>query len=189
VNVSPPNYRDYALNKELTQRVIEVKEKFQEVVKQECYHRYFHLRISDGYIKLCHGDIKSPHIWIASDGNAGEKAWTFNLLDAIDFNPMYNHIDILSDFAMLIVDVQARTQSPTLVDQMIDSYLQKTNQDNEVAHGVLDYYIMEKAIVGTAISILYDNEPQLGRAFLKVAENRLESLYGVSLRKPSPAAK
>ena len=64
----------------------------------------------------------------------------------------------------------------TLVNEMIDCYLQKTKQNNEVARGVLDYYVIEKAIVGTGISILYDDKPQLGRAFLKVAENCLESI-------------
>lgn len=165
--------------KELAERVIEVKKASHAMAMQDCYHRYFHLRIAKGYIKLCHGDIKSPHIWIASDGSGDEQAWSFNILDAIDFNHMYNHIDILSDFAMLIADVQARTQSPMLVNEMIDCYLQETNQDNEAARRVLDYYIIEKAIVGTGISILYDDEPQLGRAFLKVAENRLESIRAV----------
>ena len=165
---------DWDDRKELAARVIQVKKKAQEIAIQECYRRYFHLRITQGYIKLCHGDIKSPHIWIASDGSNSE--WSFNLLDAIDFNPMYNHIDILSDFAMLIADVQAHTPFPVPANEMIDCYLQETNQDNEVARRVLDYYVMEKAIVGTGISILYDGKPQLGRAFLKVAENHLESI-------------
>jgi aminoglycoside phosphotransferase family enzyme len=175
------NESDWHDREQLSERAIQVKKAFQQETMQEFYHQYFHTRISNGYIKLCHGDIKSPHIWIASDSSNGEQPWAFNLLDAIDFNPMYNHIDILSDFAMLIADVQARTQSSTLVDQMIDSYLQKTDQDNEIARRVLHYYILEKAIVGTGISILYDNEPQLGRAFLEVAENRLESICPVSL--------
>ncbi len=176
------NESDWDDRKELAERVIEVKKKAQEIALQECYHRYFRLRIDEGHIKLCHGDIKSPHIWIASDGSNGSngsnggQAWSFNILDAIDFNPMYNHIDILSDFAMLIADVQAHALSPVPVNEMIDCYLQKTKQDNEVARGVLDYYVMEKAIVGTGISILYDDKPQLGRAFLKVAENCLESI-------------
>src|SRR5437588_501715 len=170
------NESDWDDRKELAERVIKVKKMAQEIALQECYHRCFHLRIDEGHIKFCHGDIKSPHIWIASDGSDGKQAWSFNILDAIDFNPMYNHIDILSDFAMLIADVQARTQSPTLVNEMIDCYLRETNQDNEVARGVLDFYVMEKAIVGTGISILYDDKPQLGRAFLKVAENCLESI-------------
>ncbi len=173
------NESDLDDRKVLAERAIEVRKKSQEIARQDCYHRYFHLRIAEGYIRHCHGDIKSPHIWIASDGSAGKQAWSFNILDAIDFNPMYNRIDILSDFAMLIADVQARTQSRTLVNEMINCYLQRTNQDNEVARGVLDYYIMEKAIVGTGISILYDDEPQLGRAFLKVAENHLKSIRAV----------
>ncbi len=175
--VSRCNESDWDDRKELAERVIKVEKKAQEIALQECYHQYFHLRLDEGHIKLCHGDIKSPHIWIASDGSDGEQAWSFNILDAIDFNPMYNHIDILSDFAMLIADVQAHAQSPVPVNKMIDCYLQKTKQDNKVARGVLDYYVMEKAIVGTGISILYDDKPQLGRTFLKVAENCLESIY------------
>ena len=167
---------DWDDRKELVERVIEVKKKSQEIARQDCYHRYFHLRIAQGYIGHCHGDIKSPHIWIASDGTDSERVWSFNILDAIDFNSMYNHIDILSDFALLIADVQARTQSCALVNKMTDCYLRRTNQDNEVARGVLDYYILEKAIFGTGISILYDDQPQLGRAFLKVAEDHLESM-------------
>ncbi len=170
---------DWDDRKELAERVIQVKKKAQEIAMQECYHQYFQLRIAQGYIKLCHGDIKSPHIWIASDGSNSEQIWSFNLLDAIDFNPMYNHIDILSDFAMLIADVQAHAPFPVPVNEMVDCYLQETNQDNEVARRVLDFYVMEKAIVGTGISILYDSKPQLGRAFLKVAEKNLESIRAV----------
>ncbi|GAC1665798.1 MAG: hypothetical protein NVS9B9_26800 [Ktedonobacteraceae bacterium] len=164
---------------ELAERVSRVKETSEEFAKQNCFQQYFPMRTANGYIRHCHGDIKSPHIWIASDGSSGEQAWAFNILDAIDFNPMYNHIDILSDFGMLIADVQARTQSPSLVNEMIDCYLRETNQDNEVTRGVLDFYVLDKAIVGTGISILYDNEPQLGRAFLNVAEHRLQSIRTV----------
>jgi aminoglycoside phosphotransferase family enzyme len=74
---------------------------------------------------------------------------------------------------MLIADVQARTQSSPLVNEMVNCYLRETNQDNEIARAVLDFYILDKAIVGTGISILYDDKPQLGREFLKVAEHCL----------------
>jgi aminoglycoside phosphotransferase family enzyme len=164
---------DWDDREELANRAIEVRKMAQEFAIQERYCRYFQHRIDQGFIKLCHGDIKSPHIWIASDGRNGQQAWSFNILDAIDFNPMYNHIDILSDFAMLIADVQARAQSSLLVNEMVNCYLRETNQDNEIARAVLDFYILDKAIVGTGISILYDDKPQLGREFLKVAEHRL----------------
>lgn len=164
---------DWDDREELANKAIEVRKMAQEFAIQERYRRYFQHRIDQGFIKLCHGDIKSPHIWIASDGRNDQQAWSFNILDAIDFNPMYNHIDILSDFAMLIADVQARTQSSPLVNEMVNCYLRETNQDNEIARAVLDFYILDKAIVGTGISILYDDKPQLGREFLKVAEHCL----------------
>jgi aminoglycoside phosphotransferase family enzyme len=167
------NESDWADRRELAERVGEVKKKAQEFARQDCYHEYFKQRFNNGSIKLCHGDIKSPHIWVASDGSNGEQDWAFNILDAIDFNQAYNHIDILSDFAMLIADVQSRTQSPEIMNKMIDCYLHRTKQDCKEARKVLDFYIIEKAIVGTGISILYDEKPDLGRAFLEVAENRL----------------
>ncbi len=175
------NESDWVDREELAGRAARVKKTSEEFALQDCFHQYLPLRIAEGHIRHCHGDIKSPHIWLASDGTDGAQPWSFNILDAIDFNPMYNHIDILSDFAMLIADVQARTQSPKLVNEMVDCYLRKTNQDNEVARKVLDFYVLDKAIVGTGISILYDDEPQLGQAFLKVAENRLESIRTADL--------
>ncbi len=51
-----------------------------------------------------------------------------------------------------------------------------TKQQEDVARAVLAYYLVEKAIVGTAISIVYDQAPDLGWAYLAVAEMRLKSL-------------
>lgn len=166
---------------ELKDRAINLKRSFEEIVTSGGYVEYFQQRVDEGYIMLCHGDIKSPHVWIEPDADNRQRIAAINILDAVDFNPVYNHIDILSDFAMLVADVQARTGDPALVERMIDCYLQKTNQDNEVARSVLDYYVMEKAIVGTGISILYDDVPKLGRAFLDVAETRLASLRAFEL--------
>ena len=167
---------DWVDREELADRAGKLKQSFAELVTRDRYGAYFRQRVDEGWIRFCHGDIKSPHVWIEPDTNDSERIAAINILDAVDFNPMYNHIDVLSDFAMLIADVQARTDDAGLVDALIDRYLTKTYQDNAVARAVLDYYIMEKAIVGTGISILYDGVPDLGRAFLKVAETRLASL-------------
>jgi len=167
---------DWCDRYELKNRATDLKRSVEEIVASGYYAKYFKQRVNDGYIMLCHGDIKSPHIWIEPDAEDSQSIAAINILDAVDFNPMYNHIDILSDFAMLVADVQARTQSPALVNDMIARYLQQTRQDNEVARSVLHYYVMEKAIVGTGISILYDGLPDLGRDFLKVAETRLALL-------------
>jgi aminoglycoside phosphotransferase family enzyme len=162
-------------------RIIKVKRIFQAVAMQDCYPRYFTRRVEKGYIKHCHGDVKSPHIWVASGRRNDEQVQAFNMVDAVDFNDMYSHIDILSDFALLLADVQARTHSLALVNEMTSYYLSKTQQNEEETRAVLDYYCIEKAIVCAGISILYNGEPHLGRAFLEVAENRLASICSVGL--------
>jgi aminoglycoside phosphotransferase family enzyme len=143
---------------------------------QSCYYDYFEQRVKEQRIKRCHGDLKSPNIWILTPdrGDAGEHP--VKILDAIDFNFTYSHIDTLSDFAMLVVDVQTRTGSASLANEMINYYLFLTKQENEVAKSVLDYYLVEKAIVGAAISIVYDDALDLGLSLLKVAEMRLNCL-------------
>jgi aminoglycoside phosphotransferase family enzyme len=97
-------------------------------------------------------------------------------LDAVDFNPMYSYIDILSDFAMLVTDIHARTKSHELANSMIENYLELTNQQDKVSRSVLAYYLTEKAIIGAAVSILYDKVPDVGLAFLKTAEMRMIDL-------------
>ena len=61
---------------------------------------------------------------------------------------------------MLVIDIQTRTRYSALADAMIDHYLKLTNQDEQVARTVLGYYLVEKAIVGAVISVLYNDLPQ-----------------------------
>jgi aminoglycoside phosphotransferase family enzyme len=136
----------------------------------------FEQRLQSNYVKRCHGDLKSPNIWILPcDSRENEQAGEYvKILDAIDFNPSYCNIDVLSDFAMLAIDIQARTGDISLVNSIIEYYLERTGQTNEHARIVLGYYLVEKAIVGAAISIVYDKLTELGWQLLEIAEMRLE---------------
>jgi aminoglycoside phosphotransferase family enzyme len=157
------------------ERIDCLRKRFLELFFQPQYPDYFEQRIQPRRIKCCHGDIKSPNIWIVP-GRDGENGQCIKILDAIDFNPLFSNIDILSDFAMLVIDIQTRTHSSALADAMIDHYLNITDQDEPVARAVLGYYLVEKAIVGAAISILYDDMPDLGLSLLEVAEIRINCL-------------
>jgi aminoglycoside phosphotransferase family enzyme len=154
-----------------------------QIMQRSEYRHYFEQRIREQRIGRCHGDLKSSNIWCT------EKIY---ILDAIDFNPTYCNIDVLSDLAMLIADVQARLifyysqkstvsfefpleASTKLTDSMIQHYLEYTEQQNEAAHAVLEYYIVEKALVGAAVSIL-DTSPGLAQAFFRVAEIHIGSM-------------
>ena len=162
-----------------------LKDRLLQILKEFEHQRYFGQRVREGRIKRCHADLKAPNIWIAPLPQQGapneywydNEPWRFiYLLDAIDFNPMYSYIDILSDFAMLVIDIQARMKATELADCMIENYLELTNQQDKVSRFVLAYYLVEKAIIGAAVSILYDKVPNVGLDFLKVASIRMIDL-------------
>ena len=160
------------------ERIDSLRERVLELFFQPQYPDYFEQRIRTQRIKCCHGDIKSPNIWILpgnTDSNS-EPRQCIKILDAIDFNSSYSNIDILSDFAMLVIDIQTRTCSSTIADAMIDHYLELTGQEEQAARAVLGYYLVEKAIVGAYISIVYDDMPNLGLSLLEVAEKRINCL-------------
>lgn len=172
------SYAEYSTYSWLKDRLLQVFKQFEDL-------RYFEQRVRKGRIKRCHADLKAPNIWIDPLPDAQQKSfydrkpWKENiyLLDAIDFNPMYSYIDILSDFAMLVTDIHARTRSLELANLMLEEYLGLTNQQDTASRLVLAYYLVEKAIIGAAVSILYDNAPYVGLDFLKTAELRLIDLY------------
>ncbi len=142
----------------------------------------FQKRLEAGFIMRCHGDLKTTNIWIVpTDTYTGTKTenniW---LLDTIDFNSSYCYIDVLSDFALLVVDIQARTGSKEIADSMIKRYLSQTQQENMVAHAVLCYYLIEKALVCAATSIKFDKLYGLGEEYIHVAESRLRELLAQS---------
>jgi aminoglycoside phosphotransferase family enzyme len=164
---------------QLRNRLHTLERELYEVCIQWQLCGYFEQRIAGYHIKRCHGDLKSPNLWIMPEDDwFAEKAQVL-VLDAADFNLSYTNIDVLSDIALLAVDIQVRTQSSQLADLLLQEYLRETNQRDNVSEAVLAYYLVEKAIVGAAISIVYDDLSDLGNAFLEVAEMRLRRLQAI----------
>lgn len=159
----------------------------------------FRQRYESGHIKRCHGDLKSPNLWIAPRNLF---RWKTQLLplDCVDFRPDFCHIDTLSDIAMLVVDIEARfpqwqdeqtkmqcTKSPA--QHFLGIYLAKVEkrlaEDRSTIEAMLEYYLTEKAIVCGSISILYDEVPELGKRYLDLAVSHAENLQqkiSVSMR-------
>jgi aminoglycoside phosphotransferase family enzyme len=105
-----------------------------KVVETGHYEEKFAQRVKSHSIYRCHGDLKAPNIWIVENN-------LVQILDTIDFNPMFCHIDVLSDFAMLVIDIQVRTKSSALADSMIEDYLREMKQTDAVSRAVLAYYL------------------------------------------------
>ena len=142
------------------------------------YRSYFEQRVRQRFIRRCHGDLKGRNIWVLPSEYAQTQQMQQRicLLDVIDFNPNYCHIDVLSDFAMFAVDMQIRTSSRHLTSYMIEDYLHQMGQTDKASRSVLRYYLVEKAFVGAYVSILYDNLPDFGEAYLQAAKRNLADL-------------
>jgi aminoglycoside phosphotransferase family enzyme len=168
-----------------------LKEDLLVISKDPAWSHHFNNRLEHKRIKRCHGDLKARNIWIEPAENSSDAEYRVRLLDAIDFNPSYCNIDVLSDIAMLIIDVQAvdthlhehnwvGTRGWDLAQFVLETYFAyaKDDENNETTRLVLTYYLLEKALVRASISLFYDrNEyPQLGPYFLKIAVMYMEQL-------------
>ncbi len=176
--------KQITVSKEQKETLKVLKINLRKILGQNPYQGYFVKRIQQQRIKRCHGDLKAPHIWITPYNHFSEaELWEYvHVIDAIDFNPTYCNIDILSDLAMLVLDIQARTKSSELTSQFVKDYLWLTGQEDEISRAVLAFYLIEKAIMWTAVSIIYDDLPDLGLAFLDIAYNHIgdvDTLYEI----------
>lgn len=176
-------YRSGQAYRRLARRFNALKEALYDAFISYRSDGYFAQRVTGPYIKHCHGDLKSPNIWIMAGDQARQKTGQVFVLDTADFNSLYTRIDILSDIALLAVDIQARTHSSLLADLLLNTYLQQMEQRDSASAAVLAYYLVEKALVGVAVSLAFDDLPELGLAFLETAEMRARMLrkkWGIS---------
>jgi aminoglycoside phosphotransferase family enzyme len=163
------------------------------------YTNLFQKRHDDHHIKHCHGDLKTTNLWIKP-----ENSYLFGLIkqprqlfpiDCIDFNPEFCHIDTLSDLAMLVINLEMyfstnwlkvnngsdrqKQEGESLIRYFLDCYLREVPEDREKWNPLLEYYMTEKSMVCTYVSILYDERPIIGKKYLEVAlvhAHRLEKM-------------
>lgn len=166
---------DTCLNVEKT--LPRIKKTLSEVFNQPQFRCYFEQRLRERRVFHCHGDLKAANIWILSPEQCHNQSnlKRVKILDAIDFNPTYCNVDILSDMAMLAVDIEART-SHRIAQVFIHNYLKATKQKNKAARAVLAYYLVERAMIGAIVYIGYDKLPEIGLKYLQVAERYMLEL-------------
>lgn len=170
----------------------------------EAHQHGFEKRHRDGHIKRCHGDLKASNLWICSPDDDSQAQERLVALDCVDFNTEFCNIDTLSDIAMLVVDLEmqldhvtesrsAKLSAQQLAKHFLQTYLEIVGE-NEIVWPVLEYYMTEKAMVCTYMSILYDKLPSLGEKYLKVVLRHSQELakflpphVGKRITKPLPA--
>ncbi len=103
----------------------------------------FEQRKQAGFIRECHGDMHLRNlIWLDNAPRA---------FDCIEFNPQLRWIDVISEVAFLMMDLQDRQQSK-LANRFINSYLEATGDYAGLA--LLPYYLCYRAMVRAKVDAL-----------------------------------
>lgn len=100
-------------------------------------------RKSTGYVRACHGDLHIDNIALI-DGQPV-------LFDGIEFNENFRWIDVISDMAFLLIDLDFRDQQK-LKRMVLSLYLSRTN--DYTALKLLTFYQVYRTLVRAKITAL-----------------------------------
>ena len=113
----------------------------------------FAARCRQGRIRECHGDLHLGNVaWV--DGAAVP-------FDGIEFNPSLRWIDVMSEIAFLMMDLQLR-RSDGLAWRFLSAYLERSGDYGGLA--VLDAYLVYRAMVRAKIAAICAAQAEAGTA-------------------------
>ena len=103
----------------------------------------FNTRRREGFVRECHGDLHLGNIAVI-DGHV-------TLFDRIEFNESMRWIDVMSDVAFVVMDLQERSR-PDLAARFLTAYLETTGD----YHGldVLRFYLVYRSLVRAKVARL-----------------------------------
>lgn len=104
-------------------------------------------RRQQGYVRACHGDLHIDNITLIDH--------TPVLFDGIEFNEEFRWIDVISDLAFLLIDLDYR-QKPQLHRRILSLYLSRTNDLKGLK--LLPFYQVYRALVRAKITVLRANQ-------------------------------
>lgn len=109
----------------------------------------FDQRVREEKIKDCHGDLHMEHVCLTDP---------IIIFDCIEFNERFRFIDILSDIAFLLMDLEFNG-GKDFSKQLFRSYLLNSNEkDNKSVHGLVDFYKVYRAYVRGKVNSLISND-------------------------------
>ncbi|MFT5700219.1 MAG: aminoglycoside phosphotransferase family enzyme/predicted kinase [Desulforhopalus sp.] len=123
-------------------------------------HSTFRQRKTDGFIRECHGDMHLQNIAWQDDAPI--------VFDCIEFNPRLRWIDVISDVAFLLMDLQDRKE-PELAQRFLNNYMEHTGDYAGVR--VLQFYQVYRALVRSKIDVIRADQPGIDPAEQVKAEN------------------
>ncbi|GCE47312.1 aminoglycoside phosphotransferase family enzyme [Thermosporothrix hazakensis] len=136
------------------------------------YKSSFEERQKNGQIRRCHGDLKANNLF-TQNNSSGFRVY---IIDAIDFNEDFFYIDLLSDLAMLLVEIffyypSSNERRHHCILQLIAQYCQDSGEIMEKILPIIFYYLVEKALVRTYTSYSYDHQsPDVVHRYFDIAQ-------------------
>lgn len=124
----------------------------------------FEKRKNDGFIRECHGDMHLRNlIWL------NDKPVAF---DCIEFNSKLRWIDVISEVAFLVMDLQDRKQQ-ILANHFLNTYLELTGDYDGLS--VLPFYLCYRALVRAKVNVLRLKQKDLSSKERELATTEFES--------------
>lgn len=108
-------------------------------------------RKTNGFVRECHGDMHLRNIAMWKD--------EIIIFDCIEFNKNFFLIDVMSEIAFLIMDLEDRHQQP-LATRFLNSYLEITGDYDGIT--LLQFYKVYRALVRAKVDALRAAQEQLG---------------------------
>ncbi|UCC57567.1 MAG: AAA family ATPase [Gammaproteobacteria bacterium] len=132
-------------------------------------------RRHEGYVRECHGDL---HL-----GNLAVVDQRITPFDCIEFNPHLRWIDVMSEAAFLMMDIQERGY-PALACHFLNGYLQYTGDYTGVR--LLNYYLVYRALVRAKVAVLRAGQSDLDVAGQTAAREEFAAYLALAVQYATP---
>jgi aminoglycoside phosphotransferase family enzyme len=111
--------------------------------------KLFELRISEGKIRDCHGDLHMEHICLCDP---------IIIFDCIEFNERFRYSDTASDIAFLLMDLEYN-DGWELASHLKKTYLKSTGE-KDIDH-LINFYKVYRAYVRGKVTSFMLNDPNI----------------------------
>ena len=133
-------------------------------------------RKEQGFIRECHGDMHLRNLaWIDETPVA---------FDGIEFNPNLRWIDVISEIAFLVMDLQDRDRD-ALAQRFLNGYLERTGDYTGLK--LLPFYLVYRAMVRAKVSAIRLGQEHLDATERAGAEEEFERYLTLAKRYTRPS--
>ena len=130
---------------------------------------FFRQRHMQGFIRECHGDLHLNNIALVDDN--------IILFDGIEFSESLRWIDVISEIAFLIMDLQHNNLN-NMAYRFLNDYLEITGDYQGLI--LLNYYLVYRAIVRAMVAALRSNQVDVSNAEKKALKNECDSYISLA---------